>query len=162
LLHDPDLARCTIYFAHYLFEAYRLLGRIDALYERLELWFGLESEGFVTTPEMSDLATTRSDCHAWGAHPLYHLYASILGVRPASFGFHTVEITPQLGPLRCVRAQLVHPAGTIEVHLQRTPSGMSGTITLPKGVSGVLRCDNITRPLTPGHQEVNVTRSSAQ
>jgi len=38
-LSDKDLARATIYFTHYLFETYRVVGRIDALLERLSLWF---------------------------------------------------------------------------------------------------------------------------
>ncbi len=156
LLGDSTLSRCTIYFSHYLFEAYRLLGRVDALYQRLGFWFDLAPHGFVTTPETSDLASTRSDCHAWGAHPLYHLYASILGVRPASFGFQTVEVAPQLGPLRWARGRLVHPAGAIEVDLLRTEMALAGSITLPRAVSGVLRLEGTTQPLHPGRQEVNV------
>jgi alpha-L-rhamnosidase len=161
LLNDSTLARCTVYFSHYLFEAYRLVGRIDALYQRLAFWFDLAHHGFVTTPETSDLASTRSDCHGWGAHPLYHLYASVLGVRPASFGFETVEIAPQLGPLQWVHARLIHPAGEIEAKLRQTGSSLTGSITLPDGISGVLRYGEAVQPLSPGYQDVTVVDNQA-
>ena len=74
-----------------MFETYAQLGRIDALFERLSLWFELPAQGFTTTPEMPE--PTRSDCHAWGAHPLYHMFASLLGIRPAAPGFRSVTIT---------------------------------------------------------------------
>ncbi|HEV8246150.1 MAG TPA: hypothetical protein VGP93_10300, partial [Polyangiaceae bacterium] len=88
----PEFARTTIYFSHYLFDAFARTGRADALFERLALWFELDARGFKTTFEAP--GSTRSDCHAWGAHPLHHYYASILGVRPASFGFERVRIAP--------------------------------------------------------------------
>ncbi len=40
-----------------------------------------------------------------GAHPLYHFFATILGIRPASAGFRTVRIEPQLGSLTFARGQ---------------------------------------------------------
>ena len=36
-------------------------------------------------------AGTRSDCHAWGAHPVFHFYATVLGIRPAAPGFRRVN-----------------------------------------------------------------------
>ncbi len=45
LLTDPNLARTTIYFTHYLFETYRQLGRTDRLLDRMDLWFNLRGNG---------------------------------------------------------------------------------------------------------------------
>src|SRR5215213_11960269 len=115
LLSDPGLTRTTIYFSHYLFETYRLLGRADALFERMELWFDLPGQGFTTTPEQPE--PSRSDCHGWGAHPLFHGFATLLGIRPASLGFSVVAITPLLGPLEEITGSLVHPRGQIDVRL---------------------------------------------
>jgi alpha-L-rhamnosidase len=131
LIHDPQLYRTTIYFTHYLFEAYRALGRVDFVFDRMKLWFDLPAQGFKTTPEMPE--PTRSDCHAWGAHPLYHWFASVLGIRPASFGFETVRIEPNLGPLKSAAGVLPHPRGVIEVHVDE--SGMR--VSLPDGVKHV-------------------------
>ena len=37
----------------------------------------------------------RSDCHAWGSHPIYHLLTGVAGIKPASNGFASVRIVPQ-------------------------------------------------------------------
>jgi hypothetical protein len=137
LLGQADLTRTTIYFSHYLFETYAALGRIDALFERMELWFELPALGFTTTPEQPE--PSRSDCHAWGAHPLYHYFTAVLGIRPTSPGFATVEIRPQLGSLTYARGTLVHPRGEIGVDLRVEQDGLHGQVSLPAGVSGRLR-----------------------
>jgi alpha-L-rhamnosidase len=134
LLADQDMHRATIYFSHYLFEAFRALGCIDALFERLSLWHELVALDLKTPVESPK---PRSDCHGWGAHPLYHLFASVCGIRPASLDFSTVEIAPQLGPLQFVKATLPHPRGEITVDLQRDGDALRGEITLPDGVTGV-------------------------
>lgn len=97
-----DLMRTSVYFDHYTFEALASDGRIDTLLGRLEPWFGMEANGLKTTPEVF-LDSTRSDCHAWGAHPIYHLYTNLLGIRPASMGFTSVVIRPQPGSLTCLQ-----------------------------------------------------------
>jgi len=150
LLTDAELTRTTIYFTHYLFEAYRLIGAIDALFERLGEWFDLPALGLLTTREKPE--PTRSDCHAWGAHPLYHQYATILGIRPAGFGFRSVRIEPQPGPLTAARGELVHPQGTIEVDLTRREGHWSGHVTLPPGVDGTLHLPGTAIVLTEGVQ----------
>jgi hypothetical protein len=67
---QPDLTQVTIYFAHYAFEVARAHGRQAWMERRLAPWRQLEAEGLRTTPE--HWGRTRSECHAWGAHPLLH------------------------------------------------------------------------------------------
>ena len=152
LLNDGDLSRCTIYFTHYLFETLRLLDQAGPLFQRLEYWHSLKGQGFVTTPEMPE--PSRSDCHAWGSHPLYHFYATILGVRPASFGFDQVEIRPRLGPLQHAKGRMVHPKGWIEVDVQAVNGRLEGAISLPEGITGTFHGSTGSIPLVAGVQKV--------
>ncbi len=155
LLQDALLSRATIYFTHYLFETYRMLDLVGPLFERLSLWFDLPAQGFKTTPEAPE--PSRSDCHGWGAHPIYHCFATLMGIRPASFGFGRVEIAPMLGPLKDVSGSLVHPRGRIEVELHVRDGHLTGTIAVPEGVSGTLCWGATTRELAPGVQQVDIT-----
>ncbi|HEV7299167.1 MAG TPA: alpha-L-rhamnosidase C-terminal domain-containing protein [Tepidisphaeraceae bacterium] len=136
LLTAADLQRTTIYFDHYLFETYRKINRIDRLFDRLDLWFNHKMLGLKTTVEMPE--PTRSDCHAWGAHPIYHYFASILGIRPGAAGFQSVDIRPQLGALTWARGAMPHPKGLIQVDLKQSNGKLTGTIDLPAGLSGTL------------------------
>ena len=154
LIRDADLTRTTISFTHYLFETYRILGHIDALFERLELWFGLEAQVFFTLPEGPE--PSRSDCHAWGAHPLFHAFATLGGIRPTSVGFATVSIQPQLGPLSRLQCAMPHPKGEIALSVQRNGSSLQGTVTLPDGITGTLIWDGKGIVLRAGEQSFNV------
>lgn len=153
LLHDENLDRATIMFRYYLLEAFYDLGLGDALSDRLDLWFNLTSAGFKTTFEQADPTTTRSDCHAWGAHPLYHYYASLLGIRPVKPGFSEVRIEPQLGPLQWANGTMVHPAGQIVAEFRRENDEIHGSITLPEGVSGTLVLPGRNLDLNSGLQQ---------
>ena len=152
LLHSADLARATIYFSHYLLETYTALGRMDALFERLQLWLDLPRQGFTTTPEQPE--PSRSDCHAWGAHPLFHFFASIMGIRPDAPGFRHVAIRPQLGELTAISGTLVHPRGQITADLRVEQGKLTGEITLPDGVEGSLIIGDRATPLTSGRNSV--------
>lgn len=148
LLHSPALARTTIYFSHYLFEALYRLGKADRILERLALWLDLKSLGVKTTLEMPEPG--RSDCHGYGAHPLYHFYASLLGIRPAGQGFRKVRIAPQLGSLAWAEGTLPHPAGDLHVHLQQEAGRLKAEVALPSAVSGVFVWGGYQRELVPG------------
>ena len=138
LLESDDLERATIYFSHYLFETFRKLKCPDALYNRLPLWFEHSNLGLKTTVESPE--PTRSDCHAWGAHPMFHAYATLAGIRPAAPGFSKIRITPQLGPLTSLRASMIHPSGgTIELDIAKAKDGrLHGTATVPAGIPASL------------------------
>jgi hypothetical protein len=154
LLRGDGMERTTIYFTHYLFETFAALGRPDKLLERLELWFDLKRQGFRTTFEMPE--PSRSDCHAWGAHPLYHYYASLLGIRPAEFGFAAVTIAPQPGPLANLAGTLPHPRGEISVSLDADADRLRAQITLPAGLPGTLSYGGQQVPLAAGSQTIEL------
>jgi alpha-L-rhamnosidase len=151
LFADKDLAQGTIFFTHYLFEACRVTGRMDVLNERLGMWFDLKRYGFKTTFEMPE--PTRSDCHAWGAHPVYHYFATLLGIRPTSPGFKTARIEPHLGPLASAKGTMVHPRGEIVVDVAVDGGRLKGTISLPDGVTGVLVANGREVALRSGGQQ---------
>lgn len=148
LINDTSIVRTTIYFAHYLFETYQLLGLTDAFFNRLSLWYDFEKLGLKTTPEESNM--TRSDCHAFSAHIFYHYFASILGIRPTSFGFKDVCIQPQLGPLTHAKGRLVHPNGFIDVQFRWEQARLAGQVTLTHGVSGTIILGGKKRNLSEG------------
>ena len=136
LSSTADLTETTLYFSHYLFEVARITGRMDLLFDRLGLWHDFQGHGLKTPPESG--LEARSDCHAWGSHPLFHFSATILGLRPATFGFEQVDIRPQLGPLEFAKGSLVHPRGPIELDVRRDGDNLRGSLSLPEGLTGTL------------------------
>ena len=149
---DTSLAPATVYFRHYLFEAFCELGCTERILEGLELWRELAANGFVTTSERPE--PSRSDCHAWGAHPIYHLYASLLGIRPETPGFKTVSFRPQLGGLPRLFARLPHPSGWIEADVISTKGQIQGSIVLPEGVTGHFYGCRRSVELTAGRNDI--------
>ena len=128
LLETPDLARTTIYFSHYLLETLRELGQMEAFFARLRPWNELVENGLKTTVEMPE--PTRSDCHAWGAHPLFHYFATLAGVRPTAPGFASVRVAPQVGHLEWLEVSLPHPRGEIRVRYR----GGATEVEVPDGI----------------------------
>ena len=148
---NPNLATTDIYYTHYLFETYKIL-RLEALfYKRLEPWFELETNGYCTTPE--HFGANRSDCHAWGGHPLYHFYTTVLGIRPESFGFEEVSIEPMMGTSKDVEGRMPHPKGFIKVSLHRGLEGIDIFIELPLTVKGQFKYANNCYDLIEGVNE---------
>ena len=96
----------------------------------------------------------RSDCHAWGSHPLLHLHAGVAGVTPASPFFKTVRIAPNPGGLKWLDAVTPHPKGQIVTKLTFEGNTVRGEVTLPADVSGVFEWGKTKQPLHPGHQTV--------
>lgn len=131
-----DLARTTVYFSHYLFEVAGRFRRPELLSRRLGYWRDLPGQGFTTVPEAPE--PSRSDCHAWGSHPLYHRAATVLGIRPAAPGFAAVRIAPQLGRLTAASGTWPHRLGDISVNVD----GAHGRVELPPGLPGTLILDD--------------------
>ena len=151
VIADTTLTPASYYFSFYVMEALRKAGLGDRYIERLAPWQTMLQLGLTSAPENPE--PTRSDTHAWAAHPNYGLLASVLGVRPSSSGFRTVHIAPSLGPLRRAEGRVPHPAGDIEIQLVRQGNrGLRADITLPPGLSGTLSWRGERRQLRAGRQ----------
>jgi len=155
VLSDATLVRSTYYYSFYMLEALRKAGLADRYIEQLAPWQQMLAMGLTTTAESPE--PTRSDSHAWSAHPNYGLLATVLGIRPDAPGFRSVRIAPSLGPLRTAEGRLPHPLGDIDVRLERSgDQGLRGEVTLPPGLSGVFEWKGRKLPLRPGRQEIGL------
>jgi hypothetical protein len=144
----PGLARCSLYFTHYLFEAAQRCGDAGVFPGQLPRWHALRAAGFVTTPESE--AHPRSDCHGWAAHPLFHFAATVAGVRPAAPGFARVAINPTPGSLGRIDADVPHPRGQVVLRLTIAHGELTGGIELPPHTEGVLGWAGRRFPLRAG------------
>ena len=107
---------------------------------------------FSTWPEIP--GDTRSDSHAWSAHPIYDMLTLVAGIRPASASFASVRIEPHLGPLESLKATFPHPHGDIEVEYHRDGSELTATIVLPGSLGGSFWFKGRKWPLQPGANHI--------
>ena len=134
LLTEKDLHRATVYFSYYLFETYFKFGRGDLFLKRLDLWRDYVKMGLKTPLESPDVPGkhyARSDCHAWGSHPIYFMRAGLAGIRPDALGFSRVKIEPHPGDLKFIKTTLPHPKGEISVDLKFENGKATGKISSP-------------------------------
>ena len=134
VLADSSLSQATFYFRFYLHRAMKKAGLADDYVKQLDPWRQMLALGLTTWAENPE--PTRSDCHAWSAHPNFDLLATVAGIEPAAAGFSEVTIEPHLGPLQKLTASLPHPLGDITVSYERKGEGLIADVTLPEKLSG--------------------------
>jgi hypothetical protein len=138
----------SYYFRFYLARALDHAGMADDYLASLKAWRDLLPLHFSTWPETP--GETRSDSHAWSAHPIYDLLTLVAGIEPASPGFKTVRIAPHLGKVPSLTASFPHPDGTIQVHYVRHGAGLDADITLPASLTGEFIFQGQSHPLHAG------------
>ena len=136
LIADGDLRRTTVYFSYYLFECYFKFGRGDLFLRRLDLWRDYVKKGLATTQEEPDSGEkgqkeSRSDCHAWGAHPIWFMQTGLAGIRSDAPFFARVRIAPCPGGLPDLKARHPHPQGWVEVDLKFRDGRATGVVRTP-------------------------------
>jgi alpha-L-rhamnosidase len=159
VLNDPNLTQCSYYFRFYLFRAMKKAGLANQYLAQLGPWRKMLSLGLTTFGETPE--PTRSDCHAWSAHPNFDLLATVAGIEPASAGFKTVKIHPHLGALKHLTVTMPHPQGDIRVEYTRDGNRLTTDIELPGTLSGSLAWEGHTVPLHAGAQHINLAADVA-
>jgi hypothetical protein len=144
---------CSYYFRFYLARALEHAGMADQYLASLAPWRELLPLHFSTWPETP--GESRSDSHAWSAHPDYDLLTLVAGIEPDSPGFATVRIAPHLGNLNSISAQYPHPAGMIEVHFERDAGALTGKITMPAKLQGTFVWKGKEQPLHTGENLIH-------
>jgi hypothetical protein len=161
----PDgVLSASYYFRFYLARALDHAGMGDEYLGAIEPWRKMLALHFSTWPETP--VDTRSDSHAWSAHPIYDLLTLVAGIEPASAGFKTVRVAPHLGDLKDLKASFPHPEGDIKVeyHLKAdhpAPGARGGvtlftTIELPGTLTGTFEYGGRSWPLKPGTNRIEV------
>jgi alpha-L-rhamnosidase len=149
-----ELHRATIYFQHYVFDALGQIGRADLILPALDTWRDLVKLDLKTPLENPQIG--RSDCHAWGSHPLFHLRATVAGITPAAPCFKQVRIAPQPGTLTKIETKLPHPRGLVKLTAEFAGTKVTAEIDLPPETTGVFVWRGKEVALRAGEQLVQV------
>jgi len=94
--------------------------------------------GLTTWAEYSDINTSRSDCHAWGASPNIEFFRTILGIDSYAPGFSKIKIEPHLGALTAISGEIPHPNGKVTVDYKFEKGKWRININLPQTTTGIL------------------------
>jgi alpha-L-rhamnosidase len=129
---SPELSLASYYFRFYLARAMESAGMGDRYLSMLEPWRAMLRLGLTTWAETPE--PTRSDSHAWSAHPNFDLLRIVAGIRPGAPGFARAIIEPRMGQLKNIDAVYPHERGDIQVSLRRAGRGVYATITIPPNV----------------------------
>lgn len=150
---DDSLIAMVSY--HYQFYLSRAIDKADAgqtYLSTLKPWHTMLDLGLTTTPEYAD--PTRSDTHAWSAHPIYDLLTIVAGIHPAAPSFQEVLVAPHPGGLVSFDASMPHTSGAISVSYRREGDNARFDVTLPAGLKGALEWKGRRYTLHEGQQTI--------
>lgn len=161
---DDTLLRPELFMHHYVLRALAAMGRTsEALATVRRYWGPIVAQGAPTIWECgvdqhgaAAFNGAGSLCHGFATTPVSLLQRTVLGVRPTAPGFSRFTLAPRLGDLREASGSVPTPAGDITVHWSRTDAGVSGEVTVPRGLVAELP-DGTTLP--PGRHELSLQRN---
>ncbi|WP_054106444.1 family 78 glycoside hydrolase catalytic domain [Novosphingobium sp. AAP83] len=153
---DPPsgILATSYYFAWYLNRAIVHAGLGDRYIDLLSTWRGLDAPNFTTWPEAR--GNTRSDSHAWSAHPTAGLLGLVAGIQPAAPGYGRVRIAPHPGNLKTFDAAAATPSGLVRVRYAANADRRTFKLTMPKRLAGDFIWQGSTRKLKPGTNTFSV------
>jgi alpha-L-rhamnosidase len=152
----PAMTEATYYFRYYLARAVEHAGMGERYLQLLGPWRAMVQLGLSTWAESPE--PTRSDSHAWSAHPNFDLLSVVAGIQPQSPGFAKVRIEPHLGGLRHVEAAMPTPKGLVEVKYTVADGGLAAEVNLPAGVTGEFSWGGKTVALHEAQQTLNLKK----
>jgi alpha-L-rhamnosidase len=133
---DTTITQVSIYFKYYVHQALVKAGLGNDYISWLDIWRKNIKLGLTTWGEDSNVETTRSDCHAWGASPNIEFFRTILGIDSDAPGFSKVRVEPHLGPLLKAGGEMPHPNGKIAVNYKLVGKEWKIEINLPEKTTG--------------------------
>jgi alpha-L-rhamnosidase len=148
--NESEMSGASYYFKFYLARAMEHAGLADNYLATLQPWRQMLQIGLTTWAETPE--PTRSDSHAWSAHPNYDLLRLVAGIRPSAPGFSEFVIEPHLGSLKSLSAAMPIPKGTIEVSYTRSGDNLAAKISVPEGVPATFVWQGTASPLHAGEQ----------
>jgi len=145
----PELYTSTYYFAWYLVRAFEHAGLSQRYPALLQTWRDLLKLHYTTWPESR--GDTRSDTHAWSAHPTADLLGLVAGIQPAAPGYARLRVAPVLGDLTSLDAAAATPKGQVSVRYKVEGGRLTADIARPKDLPGDFVWQGKTYPLKDVH-----------
>jgi alpha-L-rhamnosidase len=143
----PDgMFTTTYYFAWYLVRAFEHAGLAGRYVDLLQTWRGLLALNYTTWPESR--GDTRSDTHAWSAHPTSDLLAIVAGIQSGAPGYARLRIEPHLGALTRLDATAATPRGPVSVSYRLRGDTWTAEILAPRDLPGEFVWHGKAQPLT--------------
>lgn len=155
----PPMEKASYYYRFYLARALEHAGMGDRYLELLGPWKDMLALGLTTWAETPE--PTRSDSHAWSAHPNYDLLTIVAGIRPATFGFEKVVVEPHLGKLQRVTATFPWKESEIRADYQFEHGQWTMRVNLPPGLPGEIVWQGKPYPLHAGSQVLRLPPRSS-
>jgi alpha-L-rhamnosidase len=149
------MSTSSYYFASYLAQALVHAGLADRYLELLDTWRDLLKLHYTTWPE--ERGDTRSDTHAWSAHPTADLLGIVAGIGPGEPGYRSVRISPALGRLTRLSATAATPAGPVSVRYRLAAGKLVADIVLPRSLRGTFMWREESHALTKAHSRLVLT-----
>jgi alpha-L-rhamnosidase len=150
----PGMFTSTYYFAWYLVRAFEHAGHSSRYFDLLQTWRDLLKLNYTTWPESR--GDTRSDTHAWSAHPTADLLGIVAGIRPSAPGYAQVRIAPLLGHLTSLDATAATPRGPVSVRYRIVNGALKAVLELPPGLPGVFVWNGKSHPLHAGRNRLTL------
>lgn len=152
----PAMSQASYYFRFYVARAMVHARLGDEYIAQLEPWRKMLAMGLTTWAETPE--PTRSDSHAWSAHPTLDLEQVVAGIGAGSPGFKTAEIAPHLGTLHQVSASMATPQGEVRVSYELSGNEWNARIELPGEMRGRFIWRGKTQALHAGAQEIHFAK----
>jgi alpha-L-rhamnosidase len=153
----PDgMATPTYYFAWYLVRAFEHAGMSSRYLDLLQTWRDLLKLHYTTWPESR--GDTRSDTHAWSAHPTADLLGVVAGIEPAAPGYARLQVVPHLGALTSLDAAAATPRGAVSVRYRREGKTLTAEIDRPAALPGDFIWNGKHHPLIGIHSRFVLPR----
>lgn len=133
-LRDEKIFKCSFPWMYPLFRA---LEKCDLYEETVSLWEpfkAMKDFALTTVPETPDFIHARSDCHAWGALPLFEIPRCWLGVRPGGMGWESIVIAPLPCCLEALSGMVTTPKGDVTVSWTKKDGGFALECKTPENV----------------------------
>lgn len=121
---DKNLPPCSYSMMFFVFRALEKAGLYPRAYQLLDGWRTMLRKHCTTWVE--DDVTERSECHAWGALPIYEFAVGILGVRPEADATARIAVRPLPAPVAQAEGTVSTSRGRVSVRREEK----DGTFTL--------------------------------
>ncbi len=145
----------SYYFSWYLVRAFEHAGLANSYFDLLQTWRDLLKLNFTSWPE--ERGETRSDSHAWSAHPTADLLRIVAGIGPGEPGYQTLRVAPVLGNLSTLDAAAMTPQGLVSVSYRRQGDRLTATISKPTELPGWFELEGRKYKLSGAKTELRLT-----